>query len=209
MRRALALAAAAVLLACAAALLVLARDVRAWEMRLEQDDVAFRYSPGRSALWQPEERFPGSTARRFLQLDDDLAFRNALRLFRLGRPRQLAYDNPSLTAVRGEAQVELMELGRDDPDAARRSQASNLVGVLSLGVEGRESASARATFLESGIGSFQTAVQLDDANERAKYNLELALRRQETDAASLESAGAEVPRDNPSGAGLREGGSGY
>ena len=209
MRRALALAAAAVLLACSGALLVLARDIRAWETRLEQDDVSFRYAPGRPALWQPKERFPGAAARRLLQLDDDLAFRNALRLFRLGRPRQLAYDSPSLTAVRGEAQVELMELGRDDADAARRSQAANLVGVLSLGVEGRESAAARATFLESGISSFQTAVQLDDSNERAKYNLELALRRQETDAASLESAGAEVPRENPSGAGLREGGSGY
>jgi hypothetical protein len=208
-RRALALVGAVLLLASAGALLVLARDVRAWETRLEQDDLSFRHAPGRPALWQPEERFPGGAARRLLQIEDDLAFRNALRLFRLSRPRQLAYDRPALAALRGQAQVELIELGRHDPDAPRRSEAANLVGVLSLGVEGRESPTARATFLESGIANFQTAVQLDDSNERAKYNLELALRRQETDAASLESAGAEVPRDDPSGAGLREGGSGY
>lgn len=209
MRRAAALLAAVVLLAAAGALVLLAHDVRAWETRLEQDDVAFRYAPGRPALWEPEERFPGAAARRLLGVEDDLAFRRAIRLFRLGRPRQLAYDRPALTALRGQAQVELLELGRRDPEPGRRSEASNLVGVLSLGVEGRESAAARQTFLESGIASFQTAITLDDRNERAKYNLELALRRQETDAASLESAGAEVPRDNPSGAGLRESGRGY
>jgi hypothetical protein len=208
-RRAVALLAALLLLAAAGALVLLAGDVRAWETRLEQDDVAFRYAPGRPVLWQPEERFPGQAARRLLDVEDDLAFRSALRLFRLGRPRQLAYDRPTLAALRGQAQVELIELGRRDPDPVRRSQAANLVGVLSLGVEGRENAAARQTFLESGIANFQTAIALDDDNERAKYNLELALRRQETDAASLESAGSEVPRDNPSGAGLREGGSGY
>jgi hypothetical protein len=208
-RRALALGAALLLLAAAGALVVLARDVHAWETRLAQDDVAFRYAPGRPGLWQAEERFPRSTARRLLGIEDDLAFRSAVRLFRIGRPRQLAYENPTLTAIRGKAQVELIEVGRVDPDPGRRSQAANLVGVLSLGVEGRESPQARQAFLESGVANFQTAIQLDDSNERAKYNLELALRRQETDAASLESAGAEVPRDNPSGAGLREGGSGY
>jgi len=59
------------------------------------------------------------------------------------------------------------------------------------------------------VASFQAAVQLDDSNERAKYNLELALRKQETDTASLEAAGSEVPRDNPTGAGLRPRGRGY
>ena len=34
----------------------------------------------------------------------------------------------------------------------------------------------RGSRLESAIVSFRTAVQLDERNERAKYNLELALR---------------------------------
>jgi len=208
-RRALAVLAALVLLAAAGALLVLARDVRAWETQLAQDDLVFRHAPGRPALWQPHERAPGGAARRLLGVEDDLAFRHALRLFRLGRPRQLAYDKPALVALRGEAQAELAELTRTDPVERRRSEAANLVGVLSLGVEGRESAEARSRFLESGVASFQAAVQLDDSNERAKYNLELALRKQETDTASLEAAGSEVPRDNPTGAGLRPRGRGY
>ena len=208
-RRALLVAAAVVLLALAAALALLAADVRRWETRIAQDDLAFRHAPGRPALWQPEERVPGGLARRLLGVDDDLAFRNGLRLFRVGRPRQLAFDKPELLAIRGEAQGELTELARTDPSPRRRSEAVNLVGVLSLGVEGRENAAARQQFLESGVANFQTAVTLDDGNERAKYNLELALRRQETDAASLEDAGAQVPRDNPSGAGLRGAGRGY
>lgn len=209
MRRLLALGTGVVLLVAAAVLFALAADVLRWESRLAQDDVAFRHAPGQPDLWRPTERVPGDAARRLLALDDDLAFRHALRLFRLGRPRELSYEKPHLTAIRGEAQAELADLAREDPEPARRSQAANLVGVLSLAVEGRESPQARAQFVESGIASFQAAVQLDDSNERAKYNLELALRRQDTDAASLEAAGAEVPRENPSGAGLREGGSGY
>jgi len=208
-RRPLLLVAALLLLAAAAALLLLAADVRRWETRLAQDDLAFRHAPGRPALWQPEARVPGDPARRLLGVEDDLRFREALRLFRLGRPRQLAFDKPHLLALRGQAQGELNELAKTDPSPRRRSEAVNLVGVLSLGVEGRENAAARQEFLESGVANFQTAIRLDDANEPAKYNLELALRRQETDAASLEEAGAEVPRDNPSGAGLREGGRGY
>jgi hypothetical protein len=209
MRRPLAVLAALLLLAAAAALLLLARDVRAWEAQLAQDDLVFRQTPGRPALWEPNERVPGGAARRLLGVEDDLAFRDALRLFRLGRPRQLAYDKPALVARRGQAQAELAELTRTDPEERRRSEAANLVGVLSLGVEGRENAQARVRFLESGVASFQAAVQLDDGNERAKYNLELALRRQETDVASLEAAGTDVPRENPTGAGLRPRGRGY
>jgi hypothetical protein len=208
-RRVLALAGAALALAGAAALLFLARDIRAWDEQIARDDVTFVRAPGHPGLWKTRELLPGGAARRLLGLDDDLRFRDAVRTFRLGRPRQVAYLQTELLAVRGQAQVELWELSRTDPDPGRRSQAANLVGVLSLGVEGRESPQARARFLGSGISSFQTAVQLDDRNERAKYNLELTLRVRDTDTASLDAAGSVVPRDNPSGAGLRGRGSGY
>lgn len=209
MRVRLGLAAGGLLLVASALLLLVAADALRWESRLAADDIAFRDAPGRADLWRTRELAPGGAARVLLGLDDDLAFREAIRMFRLGRPRQLAYRNPALTAVRAEAQTALGRLARSEHEAHRRSEALNLLGVLSLGVEGRESAANRARFLESGIASFQTAVQLDERNERAKYNLELSLRKQDADSASLENAGTLVPRDDPSGAGVRVAGTGY
>jgi hypothetical protein len=205
MRRALLLGGAALLLGGAAALLLLASDARRWETRLAQDDLAFRHAPGRPDLWEARELVPGGTARALLGIDDDLAFRDALRLFRLGRPRQSADDDPRLSAVRDEAQAELTQVGRGDPESVRRSQATNLLGVAALGRRRGEGAAAEREALERGIASFRDAVQQDGSNEQAKYNLELALRR--ADPSNLE--GTVVPLDSPGGAGLQKSGSGY
>ena len=172
MRAWVAAAAAALLLLLAAALFVLAVDVGRWETRLVQDDLVYRATPGRPDLWEQRERLPGGFARALLDLDDDIAFRRALRAFRVSEPDVPERLRPDLISLRREAAVALAELGRADGDPRRRSQASNLLAVLAAGPPG----TARGNRLESAILAFRTAVLLDDANEQAKFNLELAYR---------------------------------
>ena len=209
MRRPLLLGLAVGAAAVAVFLLALAIDVVRWERDLAAADVRFRTAPHRTDLWQPPSLVPFGTARTLLDVRDDLEFRRAVSAFRRGRPREYAQNRPDLLANRTEAQLRLTQIARADRDARRRSAASNLLGVLSVGVGAREDSSRAATFFTSGVASFQTAIDLDARNEEAKFNLELTLRRLNAVRPSLETAGAERARRRASQAGLKASGSGY
>lgn len=203
MRRALLAAAAVLMLACAGFLGLLASDVRQWEMRLVHDDLTFRETPDQSGLFRPDEQLPGGAARRLLGIDDDVAFRRALQLLWMSVAAPLADQDPERVAIRAAAEIALAEVARSDPDRRRRSQVTNLLGVLSVAPGGEEPGDVRGNRLESAIVSFRTAVRLDDRNERAKYNLELALRNVDPESE------VNLPRGTGGQGELGRAGSGY
>ena len=207
MRRAAGLALAALALALGAGLALLGRDIERWRDVVATDDLRLGAAPAASDLWRANGVVPFAAARKVLALDDDLAYRDAVALFTLSRPREPVGADARLAALRAAAQMELREVAELDPDPTRRSQAANLVGVLAI-AEPRQDASQRVTFLQGGVASFQIAVNLDPGNDDAKFNLELALRRLRAEPGGNE-AGRVPGREGATGAGAGTPGSGY
>ena len=141
-----------VALACAA----FAGDLRAWDDHLA------------GARPDVRERVPFNAAERLLDVDDDLELREAVA----------AYRSAGDARRRAEAETLLAELARRDPDPGRASQAATLLGILTY-VDSTRSGRRTPTPIERSVAEFQTAVRLDPANEAAKYDLELLLRRLE------------------------------
>jgi hypothetical protein len=160
-------------LAVAALLLLFAADVREWGKRMASDDLRFAANPLPADLWRPSEVAPSGVARGVLGIDDDLQYRRAIKLFRLGRPRE-NLTGKLTAALRAQAQIELEEVSHTGNDRARRSQAANLFGILSFSLAVRDP-SLTTTFLENAVASFRDAMALDESNADARFNLEYAL----------------------------------
>ena len=210
MRRAALLVGAAASLTLAVGLALLATDVSRWPDALDAGDARFRTAPEETHLWLPDELAPRRLAREVLALDDDLAYRRAVRALRLGRLEGPTVTDPRLALLRADAQARLLEVVESDGDAKRRSAAANLLGVsalVSLVAEERD----RALLLGAALTSFRRAIALDPANEDAKYNLELSLQRGRQLQLS-EAAGGRNPAPGgrgSRGAGTGDPGSGY
>src|SRR5438552_11154259 len=125
--RALGFAAALLLLVLAGAAALLASDVRAWQRTIAADDALLAVSPA-DATWQPATRIPYSLAERALGLQDDIAARRAIVLFRKTAGIKQQLDNGTQTQ-RGRAEAALADIARD-PNKTRASQAETLLGVL-------------------------------------------------------------------------------
>jgi hypothetical protein len=166
------LAAAALVLA-AVLLALAAHDVLAWSSAISRGDARLRTHPV-TAYWKANVVLPGDPARSVLTLDDDLALRRGVHAFVAAKGTPRGYDNGvTRTRVRSGAEVLLGDLAAH-ADAKAASQAGNLLGVLVAGsgvVTGGITADDRARV------AFEAAVRRDPANEAAKYNLELLLRR--------------------------------
>jgi hypothetical protein len=203
------LAVAAACVALAALLSLLALDVHRRDRSFQADDVLFRVEPLREDRWQPGEVVPFGAARALLGVDDDLAYRQALQLVRRARPRTVTYEQSKLVGLRAVAQMQLGLIVRRDDDAARRSAAANLLGVLGLSLATIDD-SLRPMLLGNAAGDFRRAVRLDPESDDAKFNLELVLQR-------LEAAGSGgTSRTSPgrtfnqgAGAGTGREGAGY
>jgi hypothetical protein len=172
----LAVIAAVLLLVVAAGLFVLAADVRRWERTLAQDDLVFREAPGDPELFEAQARL-GGAARVLLGIDDDLAFRDALQLFWASVASPEVERRAESADLRRAAELALAGIAHSDPDPKRRSQVTNVLGVLSVAGLGSQLGAASGARFESAIMSFRSAILLDDGNEDAKFNLELVLRR--------------------------------
>ena len=72
------------------------------------------------------------------------------------------------------AQIQLGAVVRRDDNAARRSAAANLLGVLALSSL-RSTIRCGRPLLTNAAADFQRAIRFDPGNDDAKYNLELAL----------------------------------
>lgn len=205
MRRRPALAAAALAsFALAALLALLAVDVTAWQGALRRGDVLYRAAPAEEGLWQAQAIVPLDPARSLLGLDDDLAFRRALRALRLARLGDGLFSDPELALLRGRAQTELQAVVDSGADRPLRSRALALLGVLRFAGALSE-VGERATLLGEAASDFQAAIALDRGNDEAKANLELVLQR----SRGLQAAeGAGGPNPSPGGAGAKGAGAG-
>lgn len=203
------LAGAALALLLAVAVVLVAEDVRRWPDRIQAGDL--RYLAGSTAEdWQPSDRLPLRLGDDLLEVDDDLALRRALALFR--REQETAEENPSasehiqLQSLLEQALIEV-EDGAGDP--RRRSQAANLLGVLYFDMA-QSAGPGGDVFLDRTRAALQRAIILDPANVDAKVNLELflTLLSDEEEARSPRfGRGASLPGGGQ--VGLRPAGQGY
>lgn len=206
--RILAAALAAVCLCLATVLALAGLDALGWRGHIERGDVAFASSPGQPRSWAPETTLPAAITRSLLGVGDDLAFRSAVRRFRLSapwRPARSAHD----LALRSQAESDLARVERDGGDGARSAQAALLRGVLAF-EEARGDSQQAPVLLRRALVQFRTAARLDPGSEDAKANVELVLRLlQEASTGSSAGGGGERPNIVGSGAGAASSGSGY
>jgi hypothetical protein len=206
MTRYVRVAGAILCLAAAVFLLLFAVDARDWGKRITTDDLRFSATPLPSSLWHPVEVAPFGLARNVLGINDDVKYREAVRLFRLGRPLENLTQR-SFESLRAQAEVALSDVEASGNDRARRSQAANMLGVLDLSLAVRDSTLA-TTFLADAIGNFRDAMALDDSNADARYNLEYALYELKSGEDQLPK-GTERPGQPGGNAALAKPGRGY
>lgn len=202
------LSTAVVSLAAAVLLILLAVDVGSWNTAFARDDVRFKFAPTRSDLWKPREIVPFHAAKRLLSIDDDLFYRDTLRRFYLALPHANKWAATNIDTLRSEATVALASYIRDGKDQRRRSQAANLLGILGLGLAATDDPGQRLRFLLFASRSFRGALTMDDANEDAKFNLELTLRLLRQQPTSTGGGAAHGP-GRGGGAALAKPGHGY
>ena len=208
MRRAALVLGGIVCLALAVGLGLLAFDVARWRSAMERGDLRYRIAPAEQELWESDEAVPFHLARRLLDVDDDAAFRRALRALSLAGVAAPNVSDPSLAARRSEARVLVARVAEADADHRRRSRAMNLLGVLSFASAIAEPQD-QGPLLQDALARFRSALELDPENAEAKANLELGLQRAEE---AGESGGGQNPTpggQGAQGAGAGQAGSGY
>jgi hypothetical protein len=201
---------AALCLLGACALLLFALDTWRWQDSFTSGDTLYRVSP-EDDPWQPRQVIPFGAARRALGVNDDLAYRRALRAFRLARPEDSTVSDPSLALERSEAQAELAKIVHSGHDPAERAAAANLVGVLDFARSTSEG-QGQVTSLLAAVVSFRDAIRLDPTYGDAKHNLELALQRGSGRLRLAEGGGGANPSaggQGSKGAGAADAGTGY
>jgi hypothetical protein len=190
-------------------LLVLAADVTRWQDAFAADDVRYRDTP-EGELWEPDRIEPVGMVRTMLGVEDDVAFRAALRAFRLSHPEGPSISDPNLVVMRNEATAKLTDLVEHAKDAHRQAVAANLLGVLSYS-DAIYDYTNRGRLIASAISRYQQSIGFEPENDDAKYNLELALALSRG-LGLTESGGGTNPSPGgkgSKGAGAGEPGSGY
>ena len=199
-------------LSLAVVLALLALDVARSSDAIRTGDVRYRVSPEDDGLWRADELVPLAVARNVLGVEDDVAFRKALRELRLARldDPSASTSDPELAISRNAAQARLEAIVSADGDLTRRSRAAGLLGVLGIARFVTET-QGRDALLSSTIANLQLAIALDPANDDAKQNLELAFQRGRGLDLSEGAGGANpAPGGNGAkGAGAGQPGSGY
>lgn len=196
--------------ALAVTLLLLAVDLTRWSDALESGDVRYRSDPADEQVWHADTRVPFAIARDTLGVEDDVAFREALRALRNAQLDDAVISDPEVAIRRNEAQSRLEAIVAADSDDTRRSRAAGLLGVLGLARSVYET-QEREALLSATIANLRLAIELDPGNDEAKYNLELAHQRSRG-LELTEAAAGQNPAPGGTGskgAGAGEPGSGY
>ena len=206
-RAALSAAAVVVMLVASVVLVALAADILRWERALDGADAAYASGAARSATWDAETVLGAGLSRGLLALDDDVAYRNAVRRFWVSKPRQAIREFADVTRRTG-AEREVARVGELESDPQRRAQLSIFRGALLL-EEARNSPAQREVFVRRAISEFRRAASVDPENEDALFNLELALRllrRGGSDSSSGQNSRSPLPAP---GAGAATSGGGF
>lgn len=185
------------------ALFLLALDVARLRSALADDDVRYRAAPA-ERLWQPTEVVPGGLAERLAGARDDILFRSAVRGVRLSHPEMPGFSDPTYVVNRNEATARLTDIVQGDGDPVRKSDAANLLGVLSF-ADAIADYTNRGKLLQGAMGRFRQAIILDPGNDVAKFNLELTLSSSRG-LELTEAGGGNAP--SPGGKGARGAGAG-
>ena len=206
------MSAQSICLALALGLGLLALDVTRSRDALARDDVQFRISPERVGLWRASTVVPADLAVSLIGTEDDVELRRAVRSVRLARldDPTVSLSDPEVALLRNDAQARLDAIVAGDADAATKSRAAGLLGVIGLSRLGSETQD-RVALLSATVANLQLAIALDPSNDEAKYNLELALQRSRG-VQLTEGAGGQNPTpggSGSSGAGAGDPGSGY
>jgi hypothetical protein len=208
-KRYLRLVAAAAAAVAAVGCALLATDVLLVQRAMGSGDTRFATGSLAGSLWRPHQLVPYGAAEALLSVDDDVAYRQAVRAFVLGRPRDEPFRSPGLLGQRGHAQDLLQKILEGKGDAKRRAEAANLIGVLGFANAAIDPGQAY-TYLAEAIGRFRQAIALDPASDDAKYNLELALTRIKKTSRPRDQMQPRGPRSGSgSGAGTGDPGTGY
>ena len=194
------------LLAVFAALL--AADLRGWRTTLGSGDARFDQSPA-DASWSSSSILPGDPARAILGLPGELAYRRAAQAFAAVVAAGNGFDNGfSESQARGALEATLESLARGT-DRVRDAQLENMLGILAFSDSQQHGPTAPAP-VDRAVAGFRSAVQLDPANEDAKFNLEWLLRKLVAKGSRAgNSSGSGGPAKGHKGAGGGLPGRGY
>jgi hypothetical protein len=169
---------AAVLVAALIGLLVvlLAQDVRSWRDRLHDDALQYSAFPSAEVRLTAPTVLPSSVSEGLLSVGRDREWLKALQTF------TVAYQTTENLDGLGPGAYRLLHTAEgglatvtQDPDPVRASQAYNLLATLLLR-EAYPGTGVDPTFVQQSLTNLQNAVRLDQADEPAKENLELAYR---------------------------------
>jgi hypothetical protein len=208
-RRGVLVASGAACLAVAVLLALLASDVLAWKRTFQQVDAAY-LAREPSPQWRIDAVFPFATARAMLGVGADVAYRQALLLYRGGEQIGPSFDNGvSRRQAQAAAEISLAHVEQTDPDPVRASRAANLLGILAMSGP-PPIAPGQPDPVDRALAEFRNAIGLDPRNGDAKYNLELLLRQLvATGTRPGASAGQSGRSSGRHGAGVSPPGRGY
>ena len=188
-------------------LLLLALDVSRTVGRLEGDDARFLAQPRIPGYWEDRGILPFGAGAHLLGARDDVAQRDAVQRFWLGRPRDSSNPDPERLDERAQAQAALAEA--EPESGAGASQTANLLGVLALLTPPDQA--ERPQVVRAAGSAFRRAIVLDPTNDDAKFNLESILRLVADERARGQGGGGSAGQEGTEfgGAALSRRGSGY
>ena len=168
---ALRLAAIAVLAAAAVIAALLAADVRAWPVALEQGDAVYAIAPGRAG-WTPATNL-GSLSNTLLGTADDVAARLALQGYRETADLEQQLGNAIPVPSQRLAAISALSGPANSANPQVAAQARTLLGILTF-AEATAGGGVSAT--DTAIADFADAVRVEPGDTAAKFDLELLLR---------------------------------
>jgi hypothetical protein len=161
----------AVAVAAGVLVALLAVDVGRWHAALANGDLRYARQPLGAYPWRADAILPFGAGEGLLGVEHAVAYRRAVRLFRLGEPRA-ALPRPGAARLRAEAQA-LLARGARDP-----AEATLLGSLLLASTAAATDRTTRLALLDRAAASFSAAIRADPENADAKYDLELALVRE-------------------------------
>lgn len=173
MRRYWPIAAIVACLLAGTVLILAGLDVARWRDAIRTSDLTYRGAP-QSSSWAPRTFLPAGATRWLLGVDDDIAYRRALRAFRLAHVESPIVSDPALVIQRNDATVRLTDIVEHGSDPLQRSAAANLLGAIAYS-DALADYTNRTKLIVTASQRFGQAIAFDPGNDDAKYNLELTL----------------------------------